>query len=381
VKPLLRDPDIFPAPSGDLTDIKPPGELPDIKMDFPPYPELKTVLLAGIFLMIFLTVLHSASDLIIPIVLAFILKLVFQPVQWQLESLRIPRILAALMVVCLLLGGTAAVVTAVSGPASTWFGKLSDGLPELQHRLSFLSNRMETAQKMVVNAESMTRVTGPKIVPVTIEGTQLSDRIFVSTRAFLSSLFITVLVLFFLLASGDTFLRRLVEILPRFRDKRQAVDISQQVQHDISMYLLTITFMNALVGLSTGLVMTLCGLQDAMLWGTFAFLLNYVPIIGPLAAFVIFLLVGLLQDPSLGVAILPAFIYLGVHTSESLLLTPLLLARRFTLNPVLVILSLVFWYWMWGFAGAILAMPMLSIMKIVCDRVTALKPFGHFLEG
>ena len=112
--------------------------------------------------------------------------------------------------------------------------------------------------------------------------------------------------LYFLLVSGDSFFRRLVEVLPRFASKRQAVDISQQIERDISAYLVTITLMNALVGAATALVMWLTGVGDPVLWGTVAFILNYVPILGPAAAFFIFLFAGSLTIASTWQALLPA---------------------------------------------------------------------------
>ena len=115
--------------------------------------------------------------------------------------------------------------------------------------------------------------------------------------------------------------------------------------------------------------------------GAAAFLLNYVPILGPLFGTVVFLLAGMLSFDSLWWALLPPALYFGIHLAEGETLTPMLLARRFTLNPVLVILSLVFWFWMWGVPGAILAVPMLAILKIVSDRVRPLKALGHVLEG
>ena len=181
--------------------------------------------------------------------------------------------------------------------------------------------------------------------------------------------------------SGDTFLRRLVEILPSFSNKRQAVDIFQQVESDISAYLVTITLMNAAVGVATAMVMWLTGIGDPILWGAVAFLLNFLPILGPIIGVVIFVLVGLLTIDTLWQAFLPAALYLGIHLIEGQLITPMLLARRFTLNPVLVIISLVFWFWMWGVPGAILSVPMLAITKIICDRIRPLAAFGHFLEG
>ena len=141
-------------------------------------------------------------------------------------------------------------------------------------------------------------------------------KLFTGTRNFASGFFTTILFLFFLLVSGDTFLRRLVEILPSFSNKRQAVDISQQVESDISAYLVTITLMNAAVGIATAMVMWLTGIGDPILWGAVAFLLNFVPILGPIFGVVIFLLAGLLTNDTLWQALLPAGLYLGIHLIE-----------------------------------------------------------------
>ena len=139
--------------------------------------------------------------------------------------------------------------------------------------------------------------------------------------------------------------------------------------------------MNLAVGVATGTVMAICGVGDPVLWGTIAFLLNYIPILGPMIGVMVFLLAGFLSIDSLWGAFLPAGLYLLIHLVEGETVTPMLLARRFTINPVLVILSLVFWYWMWGVPGAILATPMLAITKIICDRIRPLMAFGHFMEG
>ena len=139
--------------------------------------------------------------------------------------------------------------------------------------------------------------------------------------------------------------------------------------------------MNALVGIATAAAMYFSGVGDPVLWGAAAFFLNYVPILGPLTGVGIFALAGLLTFDSLWRALLPAGLYLAIHLIEGETVTPMLLARRFTLNPVLVILTLIFWFWMWGVPGAILSVPMLAITKVICDRIGTLMPFGRFLEG
>jgi predicted PurR-regulated permease PerM len=212
-----------------------------------------------------------------------------------------------------------------------------------------------------------------------VRGPALSTFLFSGTRALTAGLITVVVLLYFLLVSGNSFLRRLVEILPTLQNKKQAVDITNEVQRTVATYLGTVTVMNALVGVSTGLSAYFCGLDDPALWGCVAFLLNYIPIIGPLAGVTVLGLVGLLTFDTIWQALLPAMLYLGIHMIEGEVVTPLLLARRLTLNPVAIIISLVFWYWMWGVAGALLAVPMLATFKIICDRIERLMAVGHFL--
>jgi len=267
--------------------------------------------------------------------------------------------------------------TAISSPAASWAAKLPEGLPHLFQRLRFLEAPFVTLQHFWQQIENFA---GWQESANSSAGSTLLTKLFTGTRSFASGFFTTLLFLFFLLVAGDIFLQRLVEIMPRFSSKRQVVDIAKQIESDISAYLLTITAMNAAVGIATAAVMWLTGVGDPILWGTIAFLLNFVPILGPLLCGLIFLLAGALAGETLWLAVLPA-LYLGIHLIEGETVTPMLLANRFTLNPVLVIVSLVFWFWTWGVPGAILSVPMLAITKIVCDRVQPLAAFGHFLEG
>jgi predicted PurR-regulated permease PerM len=343
--------------------------------------DAKTVFLGGLFALAVLAGCYVAAEIILPVVLAFVLSLVLQPAMRQIERLCLPRGLAALLIIAVLFGTLAGLGAALSGPAANWAQELPAGIPKLQERLSFLSRPIAAVEKFADQTQGLTQGDQPKAVPVAMQGSGFSDRLLSGTRSLASGFLETVLVLFFLLVSGDTFLRRLVEILPRFKNKRQAVDISQQIERDVSAYLFTITIMNLAVGIATGAVMASCGVSDPLLWGTVAFLLNYIPILGPMIGVGVFLLVGLLSIDALWLVLLPAALYLTIHIIEGETVTPMLLARRFTINPVLVILSLVFWYWMWGVPGAILATPMLAITKIICDRIGPLTAFGHFMEG
>jgi predicted PurR-regulated permease PerM len=363
------------APTDQETEVVPPAQEPE-EMPLPSDP--KVIFLGGLFVLALLAAAYVASEIVLPLVFAIILKLLLQPAMRILERLHVPRMLAALLLILVLFGTIVGLGTAISGPAGTWAAKLPEGIPRLQERLSFMREPIDTLQRFLQRVEDFGE-TGPSAA-ASERGPTLLTKLFTGTRNFASGFFTTVLFLFFLLVSGDIFLHRLVEILPRFSSKRQVVEISQQIESDISAYLVTITIMNAAVGIAMALAMWLTGVGDPILWGTVAFLLNYVPILGTALGVLIFLLAGLLTIDSLWQALLPAALYLGFHLIEGETVTPMLLARRFTLNPVLVIISLVFWFWMWGIPGAILSVPMLAITKIICDRVRPLAAFGHFLE-
>jgi predicted PurR-regulated permease PerM len=352
---------------------------PDDDEEAMPLPTDPTVIyLGGLFFLALAAALYVAAEIVWPLVFAFILSLLFKPVQRLLARVRVPKLVSAFLIVLAVLGLVVGLGTAVSGPAATWAAKLPDGIPRLVERLRFLEGPLSALQHFWHQIETFA---GWQEGANSSVGTALLGHLFSGTRSFASGFFTTLLFLFFLLVAGEVFLQRLVEIMPRFSSKRQVVDISQQIETDISVYLVTITGMNAAVGIATAAVMWLTGVGDPVLWGTIAFLLNFVPIIGPLIGMVIFTLAGALVSESIWGALIPALLYLAIHLVEGEAVTPILLAKRFTLNPVLVIVSLVFWFWMWGAPGAILSVPMLAVTKIVCDRVRPLAAFGHFLEG
>ena len=365
------------APTDQKTEIVSPAEVPE---DLPLPSDPKVIFLGGLFVLALLAAAYIASEIILPFVFAIVLKLLLQPAFRILERLHVPQIIAALLLILALFGAVVGLGAAISSPARTWAAKLPEGIPRLQEQLNFLREPVDTLQRFLQQVQDFGA--GPlPTVAASAQGPTLLSKLFTGTRNFASGFFTTVLFLFFLLVSGDIFLHRLVEILPRFKSKRQVVEISQQIEGDISAYLVTITIMNAAVGIATALAMSFTGVGDPILWGTVAFLLNYVPILGTALGVLIFLLAGLLTHDILWQALLPAGLYFGFHLIEGETVTPLLIARRFTLNPVLVIISLVFWFWMWGIPGVILSMPMLAITKIICDRLQPLAAFGHFLEG
>ena len=344
-------------------------------------PAAVSFLLAGILTLLIFGALYFTSEVALPIIFAFVLHLLLHPAMRVLTKLHIPKSISALLIILVLFGALGVLGSTLSGPTAGWIAKAPESLPLLEERLSVFREPIDRVQKATKQVEKIAGDPAPEAREVVVKGPGLGSLLLSSTRNFVVGLVTTIVLLFFLLMSGDLFLRRLVEILPTLSDKKQAVEIAHEIQRNISGYLMTISLMNAAVGLATGVATYFCGLSDPILWGTLAFALNYVLIIGPLTGVGVLFLAGLLTFDTIWQALLPAGIYLAIHVIEGESITPLLLARRFTLNPVLVVLSLIFWYWMWGVAGALLAVPMFATFKIVCDRIGPLMALGHFLGG
>jgi predicted PurR-regulated permease PerM len=359
-----------------------PAAAPDEREDMPLPTDPPTIFLGGLFLLATLTALYVAAEIVLPVILAIVLKLLLQPLVRITDRIGIPRGIGALLAIILLVGNLAAVISGIAGPAAAWAGKLPEAIPKVQEQLAFLARPIGTMQWMLGQLQNITGG-GATTVPQApaAHSVNILGVLFSGTATVAAGSFTTLVVLFYLLVAGETFLRRFVEILPRFAEKRQAVEISLHIERNISVYLITVTLINVVVGVLAAAIMWACGVANPLLWGVTAFVLNYVPILGPMVGMVIFLMASVL---SLGVtwwALLPVGLYFVVHVVEGEIVTPMLLARRFTINPVAVILALIFWYWMWGVPGAILAVPMLAIVKIVCDDLRPLRAFGHFLEG
>jgi predicted PurR-regulated permease PerM len=341
----------------------------------------QTLLLAGIFLILLFFTLNYAGAIILPIIFAFMLYLVVQPAMREVTKVGVPRTISALAVIIVLFGALSALGFSVAGPAATWIAKAPDSISSFESRLFAIKQPLDQLQGATTEVEKLANGDNADIPKVAITGPGLGSFLWSGTRSTLVGLGTTIVLLFFLLVSGDLMLRRFVEVLPTLSDKKQAVEIAHEIERNISGYLATISLMNLAVGVATALATRLIGLSDPILWGALAFMLNFIPILGPLCVTAILFLAGLQTFGTIWHSALPAGIYLLIHIVEGEYLTPMLLARRFVLNPVLVIVSLVFWYWMWGVPGALIAVPMLATVKIICDRVRPLMAFGHFLGG
>jgi predicted PurR-regulated permease PerM len=188
-----------------------------------------------------------------------------------------------------------------------------------------------------------------------------------------------LLLLFFMLAYGDVFLRKLVKVYPRFEDKRRVLDIANDIERQVSIYLFTVTVMNTATGAAIGTALYFIGLPNAVLWGVMAALLEYIPYLGPLMGMVVISIVGILTFDSVLYALLAPLAYLIIESIQGNLVATIVYGRRFALNPVIILVWLTFWTWLWGIPGTLLAVPMLTAFKIFCDRIEPLSTLGEFI--
>lgn len=341
--------------------------------------------LPWLLLLAVLTVLFLARDLILPVVAALILSLVFLPLVRGMKKIFIPAPLGAALVVVSLLACAVGGVYRLAEPASEWLDKAPQSLREIDSKLRSVTGSVHNVATATAQVKDMTEklTTGgndkKKPREVIVKEPTLAGTFFYGARDFTISAISTLVLLYFLLASGDLFLRKTIAVTPRFSDKKRAVDIAQQVEAAVSRYLFTVAFINVGLGCAVALAMYLLGVPNPVLWGVMVAALNFIPYIGDIVSFSILTIVGLLTFDQLWQSLLVPGVFYLLTAIEGYLITPLIVSRRLSLNPVVIILSVLFWGWMWGVPGALLAVPILVAMKTVCDRVDNLQVFGEYL--
>jgi len=341
------------------------------------------ILKALLVLAIFYT-LDAASAVVLPLMLALLLTLVFSPAVSVLQRVRLPEPVGAAVVVAGLVAGTSASVYLLADPAREWIERAPQTLSEVEWKIRGIKKPVkelsQAARKVeeIANVEAGANAARP--APTPPEPSILS-RLLTGTQSVLVSAISTLVLLYFLLASGDMFLRKLVHVMPTLTDKKRAVEVARAIQSDMGRYLLTVTCINAGLGIVTGLAMYLLGMPNPVLWGAMAAILNYVPYLGGAVTLAILGAVAFLTfDDAAHIAGVPA-IFLVLTTLEGQFITPTLTGRSLTLNPVVILVSMLVWTWVWGVVGALMAVPILMTFKILCDHIEALAPIGEFLSG
>jgi predicted PurR-regulated permease PerM len=343
---------------------------------------VRNVSLTGLFILAAFYTLYFARSFLLPIVLALLLSLLLSPLVRLLRKLRLPEPLGAGIVLLALLGALGGGIYELSGPAYDWMQKAPNSLRRVEAKLRELKRPVLLFGRATEQVAKIADVTTAKAAPVAVAvpaGPSLGARLVGGTTDFVASAAIFFILLYFLLASGDLFLRKLVKVLPSLADKKRAIEIARQVETDISAYLSTVAMINLGLGVGVAIAMALIGLPNPLLWGMMATLTNFIPYLGAGTCYVVLGLAGFLTFDDLPHALLPVGAFLCLNVAEAYFITPMVLGRRLTLNPVVLFLGLTFWGWLWGISGAILAVPIMVVFKIFCDHIEPLAPIGEFL--
>jgi predicted PurR-regulated permease PerM len=361
-----------PAPTGEPPNVTKLASLLGENAD------ARHVALLGLFVLAVFYTLRLAQAFFLPIVLAILLDFLLSPVVRTLRRFGLPEPAGAGLVVLGLVATLAMGVYYLAGPAADYVALAPQSIERVRDKIEGMRGSVEQVTEAAKQVEKATTV-GGDAPQVEIKGPSLTKQVFGGTAAFLSAATVVIFLTYFLLAVGDLFLQKLVAVLPQFKDKRVAVTIIRETEAQISLYLFTTTLINIGVGVVTGVVMYLLGMPNAVLWGVVAMVLNFVPYVGAVANTVLLALAALIAFDDTGRALLVPGAFLALNLIESNLVTPMIYGNRMRLNTVALFIGLVFWWYIWGVPGAILAVPMMAAFKITCDHIESLSPIGEFL--
>ena len=336
----------------------------------------------GSFVILSIAALKLASVIAVPVVVSVLLTLLLQsPVAW-LKRHRIPEYLGAGLLV---FGTVTAFIVALAflaEPAGKWAADVPRHFDRIEARLHRLSPPLSSIQKSVAKVDSAAAAgSNPDAQVVKLAEPGMLNRIS-GTGARIGGQALEVLFLsFFLLAAAPLFRRKLVAVWPGRRERKEVEEVIQEIEGHMSHYLWMSTVMNLGVALLTWGLLAVVGFPNPLLWGVLAGVVNYVPYAGPLALSIILAAAGAISSLKPGPIVIVVMGYLLIHGLQSNLVAPAVLEKKLPLNPAALFLGLMFFGWLWGVPGAILAVPLTVMIQVVCARIPAMEDVAVLLDS
>jgi predicted PurR-regulated permease PerM len=343
--------------------------------------DVRSIALTGLFILALFYTIYFMRSLLLPLVLALLLSYLLRPIVRAGARFHVPPPLSAAIILLSFVGLIGYAVSFLAAPAAGWLEKAPYSLQQFQSKLVPLRGPMQNVAKASGEIEKITTPGGPQAKPaIEVKRHPITDVLFARTPELIVSAVMLVILLYFLLAYDGVFLTKLIKLLPTLADKKRAVSIASEIETNVSRYLLTVTLINIGLGLAVGAAAGGLGLPNPVMWGAMVAILNFVPYLGALTGIICMTLGAVLSFDSFAYALIFPAIYLLCATLEGNFITPWVMGRSLTLNPVMVLLSLSFWGWMWGIAGIILAVPILAAFKIFCAHIKPIEPIAEFLS-
>jgi predicted PurR-regulated permease PerM len=340
-------------------------------------------------------VLQYAQSMLIPVVLGLLISYALDPMVQALQRIRLPRPVGAALLLGVLTLGTGWLLYSLRTEATAIVDQLPKAAVRLRQRLEKTQPRETSAiqqvQKAAAELEKAANAAAPSNTPPGVQRVQVETATFNLTDYLMSGsmgvatavgqVVLLLFLVYFLLASGDLYRRKLVKIVgPSLTKKKVTVQILAEIDRQIEMFLLVQLFTSAVVAVVSWLAFRWLGLQQAALWGVAAGVLNSIPYLGPVGVTGGTIVVAFLQFDSIRMALLIGFVSLAVTSLEGFLLTPWLTSRAARMNAVAVFVNILFWGWIWNVWGMLLAVPMLMVIKAVCDHVEDFRPVGELIS-
>lgn len=344
-------------------------------------------MVAVILALIALYLANLAQPVLIPILISILAALTLAPAVRVLQRARVPRFAAAFVIVALTVGVAGIILVAVAEPAQIWIERAPAVATKIEKELKSWRAPVQAATDATERVLSLGQAEGqPAPMSVVVAADPMVD-LLKSAPSTITSALASVFLTFLLLLHGNDVSRKFLSLLPGVRAKREFLAGTKDMQRELSHYLLAITIINAGLGVCTAVALWWLGITDALLWGGLAMLLNFAPYVGPAVATIVLLLVGYSDagySPGAALSVpgfVPAAVFLTLHGVESQMVTPLLLGRRLALDPVIIFVSLMALGWLWGIIGLLIAVPLLTSIKVAIQRFAprsaALKILSH----
>jgi predicted PurR-regulated permease PerM len=336
-----------------------------------------------LFVLVGLSILYTtyfARGFLIPIVLALLLKALLRPAVEFLRKLHIPYSIGAAFIVGSVFAGLVSGAYYLSAPASKWISEAPQAMNQIEVKFKGLIKPVAKITKTTEQFQEMTSIKetmGVQIVK--LEPKKMSQMLLDATQDIVVIGLLVCVLIYFLLASNNLFEGKFLAILSPFTGNEEIFKIAESIRKDLSKYLFTIVVINACLGIAVVVMMTVLGLPNPILWGAMAGLLNFIPYAGATVSLGVIAMVSFLTFDHLEQSLIAPGIFLTLACVEGMVITPMVLGARLTLNPIAIFLGMLFWGWIWGIPGAFLAVPILMAIKIFCDRVRSLQVVGELL--
>jgi len=347
-------------------------------------PTLPTLTQVTIVLSALIAFAYLARPVVVPILVAWVGSMALKPLVTWLRRRRLPAPLAAAIIVTVFFSAISTGVYYLGAPATAWMKSAPETLPRLKEKYQKvfrpLSRLDQAAAGLTATTANTNSAPATTSANASVPAHSLLGKVFSWSSTAAVGIGEVIALLFLLLASGDFFSHKFAGFMKTHEEKKRALDMFHEIQHAVSRYLFTVGLINIGLGILIGTALYFLKMPNAVLWGAAAALLNFIPYFGPIIGVIAVTLTGLISFDSPLQGLAPAAVYFSCHLVEANLLTPYALGYRFTMNPFIIFIFLMFCIWLWGLVGAFLAVPILVTLKVICERVKTLSFLGELLS-